>query len=248
MHRFFLSPHQITPEHVVFPAAQARQIRVVLRMAVGDSVTVLDNTGALYEVRLAHVERDHVIGNIVGKKHAPGEPKVVLTLYQSFLKRDKFETVLQKGTEVGVSRFVPLVTQRTLVQATEMKQNKAARWETILQEAAEQSERGRIPELAKPVMLKTAVSQFNNFDLTLLCYARVEGVGVQVAVSQRPTAKTVALLIGPEGGFSEEEVAQCSKAGAQIVTLGPRILRTETAAIVAAALTLHELGQMTIDN
>lgn len=240
MHRFFLTPAHITPDHVVFPPAPARQIRVVLRMEAGATVAVLDNSGMMYEVKLAHVDRDGVIGDIVSKQPTLGEPAVQITLFQSFLKRDKFETVLQKCTELGVSRFAPVVTKRTLVQSTEMKANKTSRWQAILQEAAEQSERGRIPKLAEPLTFKAMLAQLADFDLALMLYAGEGGVGLKTAVSQTQP-KTIALLIGPEGGYTDQEVTQARAAGAHIITLGPRILRTETAAIVATALTLHEL-------
>lgn len=241
MHRFFIPPDHIAPEDIVFPPEQARQIRVVLRMDVGATVAVLDNVGMMYEVALTAVTRDNVIGKIISRQPAPGEPTASLTLYQSFLKRDKFEMVLQKGTEVGVSRFVPLITKRTLVQSTEMKANKKNRWETILAEAAEQSERGRIPELATAVTFKTMLSELEQFDLTVMMWEREGGVGIKTAVQTQTPIKTAAILIGPEGGWTEQEVEQAQQSGAKIVTLGPRILRTETAAIVASALLLHEL-------
>lgn len=241
MHRFFIPLDHIAPEHVVFPPEQARQIRVVLRMTVGDAVLVLDNEGLMYEVALTAVDRQNVIGKIVQRQPATGEPAVYLTLYQSFLKRDKFEMVLQKGTEVGVSRFVPVVTKRTLVQSTEMKANKVSRWRTILAEAAEQSERGRLPELTTAVSFKTMLSQLEQYDLTLLMWAGDGGVRLKTAVNTQTPIKTIALLIGPEGGWTETEVEHAQQHGAKIVTLGQRVLRTETAAIVASALLLHEL-------
>ena len=243
MHRFFILPEFIAPEDVVFPPEQARQIRVVLRMTEGNHVLVLDNSGMMYEVALTAVTRDNVIGKIIKRQPAVGEPTIELTLYQSFLKRDKFEMVLQKGTEVGVSRFVPVVTKRTLVQSTEMKPNKRKRWETILAEAAEQSQRGKIPQLETAVHFKTMLDQLNHFDAVLMMWEGEGGVTLKTAVHKKKDAKNVAILIGPEGGWTEQEVDQAKANNAQIITLGPRILRTETAAIVATALVLNELEQ-----
>ncbi len=241
MHRFFISPDYIAPEDIVFPPEQARQIRVVLRMSAGDSVLVLDNAGLMYEVELTAVTRDNVIGKITNRQTATGEPTIELTLYQSFLKRDKFEMVLQKGTEIGVSTFVPVVTKRTLVQSTEMKANKRKRWETILAEAAEQAQRGRIPKLETAVSFKTLLTQLANYDLVLVMWEGNDGLPLKATLKNNEHAQKVAVLIGPEGGWAEHEIEQLREKGIQIITLGSRILRTETAAIVASALVLHEL-------
>ena len=241
MHRFFISPDYIAPEDIVFPPEQARQIRVVLRMTVGDSILVLDNTGMMYEAELTAVTRDNVVGKITSRQPASGEPSIELTLFQSFLKRDKFEMVLQKGTEVGVSSFVPVVTKRTLVQSTEMKANKRKRWETILAEAAEQSQRGRIPKLETAVSFKTLLTQLANYDVVLVMWEGKDGLSLKSAIQNNENAQKIAVLIGPEGGWTDAEIEQLKENDVHIITLGSRILRTETAAIVASALVLHEL-------
>lgn len=239
MHRFFIPPDYIAPENVVFPPEQARQIRVVLRMTVGERVLVLDDQGMMYTVELTAVTQKNVIGDIIERQPASGEPSLQITLFQSFLKRDKFELVLQKCTEVGVTTFVPLVTQRTLVQSVEMKANKRSRWQTILTEAAEQSHRGRVPSLETAVTFKTMLTQLSSYDLTLILSAEGNQT-LKTTRSSHPSPKKVALLIGPEGGWTEAETAQAIEAGATAVTLGNHVLRTETAAIVASALLLHE--------
>lgn len=241
MHRFFIPPDFIAPEDVVFPPAVARQIRVVLRMTTGDVVQVLDNAGEMFSVRLTAVTQNNVVGHIIERQPATGEPVTKLVLYQSFLKRDKFEWVLQKGTEIGVSRFVPMVTRRSLVKSTDMKANKMARWQKILAEAAEQSHRGRIPDLAAAVSFETMLTQLPDYDISLIARAGSAPQTLKEAIAQNRGGQSAALLIGPEGGFIEEEVIEAQQSGAAAVTLGPRILRTETAALVAAALLLHEL-------
>ena len=152
-HRFFVNKNQIRGENVILTGSQARQIHSVLRLRKGDRIHILDNEGWQYEVELLTVnpdreavaQRHQVTGHIATKSAASGEPAARLTLYQSLLKQDKFEWVLQKGTELGVFSFVPLITERTIVRQTKLKQNKLARWQRIIREAAEQSGRGANP-------------------------------------------------------------------------------------------------------
>ncbi len=235
MHRFFVDPQFITETAVSFPPEQAHQIRTVLRMAPSAGVVVLDNAGWEYDVTLTAVTKQQVTGDITARRAAAGEPTTHLTLYQAMLKRDNFEWVLQKGTEIGVSRFVPLITARTVVTA--VKPNKLARWQRILTEAAEQCRRGRIPELAAPLPLPEAIAACNA-EAMLMPWEEAVSTTMGSALAGKP--RSVALFIGPEGGFTAEEVDERVTA----VTLGPRILRAETAAIVAATLTLQTLGDL----
>jgi len=152
MNRFFVSKSDLHGEQVVLGRRQAHQIRNVLRMKTGDPLIVLDNAGFEYEAALTELRKDTAVAQIIEKRPAPAEPSVRLTLYQSLLARDKFELLLQKCTEIGVARFVPVITERSIVRNTDtVTPKKLARWRRILTEAAEQSHRGRIPELDQPV-------------------------------------------------------------------------------------------------
>ena len=235
MHHFFVS--DIQGDRVVFSAEQAHQMGRVLRLQPGARVVVLDNAGWQYEAELVEVGR-RATAVLHHKQPAANEPRAQLTLYQALLKRDNFEWVLQKGTEIGVTRFVPLLTARTVAQPP----HKADRWQRILTEAAEQSRRGRIPALAEPLRLEDAWPQAQTADLALLPWEGASGETLAGALAgKRPS--TLALFIGPEGGWTEAEVADGRAGGILPVTLGPRILRAETAAIVAAALVMHTLGE-----
>lgn len=247
MNRFFVSAEAISDGFVRLTQAQSHQLCHVLRLERGDAVLVLDNLGWEYEVRLNRVEAKQTSGVVVHKRRASGEPKAVLTLFQSLLAREKFEWVLQKGTEIGVSRFVPLLTRRGLVRARQgPKKEKLERWRRILREAAEQSGRARIPILEGPVPVRSALEEAGDLDLRLVATPRGEGVPLRRAMQQRPARKpvSVGLFVGPEGGFDPEEVELCLAAGLHPITLGPRVLRTETAALVGAALVLYELGDL----
>lgn len=241
MHRFFVSPTQITSQTVTLLDEQARQIAGVLRLRVGERIGVLDNAGWLYEVVLTAVTRHQVTGTIASKTAVVTEPATHITLYQSILKRDKFEMVLQKGTEIGISCFVPVATERSLAQ--HVKDNKYDRWQRILTEAAEQSERGVVPELAEACSFAEALAMAQTADIALIAWAREKEARLSshlAPLKQQPTSR-VALFTGPEGGFSPAEIAQARQDNVYPITLGPRILRTETAAMVAAAFILYEM-------
>jgi 16S rRNA (uracil1498-N3)-methyltransferase len=246
MHRFFLSPDSLTTDEVIFPEEIARQMVAVLRLKIWDHVVVLDGQGLEVKVKLTTVTRDQVIGTVVGRREAPCEPHVRLTLFLALTQREKFEWMLQKCTEVGATGFVPLLCERALVQAGDEVDRKRERWETILKEAAEQSRRGRIPVLHAAQTIQQA-GQFE-FPL-LLAYESDDAHSLKDVVASLPKPVTaLGILIGPEGGFSDQEVHQLQNAGARSVSLGKRILRMETAAVVAAALVLHELGEMSPDD
>ncbi len=242
--RFFVPTSSFEDELVRLSQEQAHQVRQVLRLGPGDTVVVLDDRGTEYEVMLTAVGPKEAVGRVVSTRPAAGEPKVQLTLFQSLLVREKFEWVLQKATEVGVTQIVPVLTARGLVRTKQIEENKLDRWQRILAEAAEQAHRGRIPRLEPVVPLADVFSRFVGFDRFLIA-APSETVNLRQALHgmERPEP-TIALLIGPEGGFTEEEVALAREKGAIAVGLGPRILRTETAAVVACALILYELGEM----
>lgn len=245
MHRFFVSPQQIAQLIVRFDNDQSHQIRRVLRLRAGDRVLALDGEGWQYEVVLEEVTNARVTGLISSKEEAVGEPSVKLTLFQSLLKREKFEWVLQKGTEIGVDTFAPVITRRSLVRETDdVKPEKLDRWQRIIKEAAEQSGRGLLPRLLSPVPFEFAAAEAPAFDLALIAWTGGLRTTVREALAGCDGAAEVALYIGPEGGFDPDEVQEVTGYGAVPITLGPRILRTETAAVVGAALVLHELGEM----
>lgn len=247
MHRFFIpQAHGYNVgQTLVLPEEPAHQVRHVLRMRPDDQILVLDNQGRQYTVTLEKVTRDVVFGEVTAQAAASGEPSVHLTLYQAWLKRDNFEWILQKGTELGVARFVPVVTRRSVIRETAVKPNKLSRWQRIITEAAEQCGRARLPELAEPLTLEDAFAQAQR-SLAFIPWEEAQSGSVRqaLATASAASAPEIALFIGPEGGFDPEEVAAAQENGIRPVTLGPRVLRSETAAIVAAALFLYELGQL----
>ncbi|MFQ6036498.1 MAG: 16S rRNA (uracil(1498)-N(3))-methyltransferase [Sedimentisphaerales bacterium] len=246
MQRFFVSNGSLQGQQVVFTGQQAHQIRNVLRMGPGDYIVVLDNTGCEYTAILSKVERRQVVGELIYKQRTQGEPRTQITLYQALLAREKFEWVLQKCTEVGAARFVPMVTERSIVRRPDtVTARRLSRWRRIITEAAEQSGRGRIPQLEAPVNFPDAVSGLDGFDRCLIGSPQAAGPSLREFLRAGDTEPVVvALLIGPEGGFTDKEVQEACANGAIPISLGRRILRTETAAVVACALILYELGEL----
>lgn len=244
MHRFFISPEQVSGLIVRFDDDQAHQIERVLRLRPGDRVLALDGAGQEFEIVLEEIARSRVSGLIARQSAAGGEPAVQLTLYQSMLKREKFEWVLQKGTEIGVSEFVPVITNRSLVREADVKPDKLERWRRIIKEAAEQSGRGVLPRLISPVPFMVAAAEGLSYDCTLMAWENAAEPNIRTALQRHGSPHNIGLYIGPEGGFDQAEIEEAAFYGITSVTLGRRILRTETAAIVAAAIVLHELGEM----
>jgi 16S rRNA (uracil1498-N3)-methyltransferase len=240
MQRFFLPPELFKGEQIMLSDEVAHQVRDVLRMRVGEEVILLDNNGWEYSAQVLEIGKKRVSVVIGGKRAAPPEPRTQITLYQAMPKKDKFEWILQKCTELGVARFVPVLTERTISdQVTAAKQQ---RWERILTEAAEQSGRGRLPLLDDPLDFEAALETAKACDVRLIPYEQEKGVGLRDALGSN--VQTVALFIGPEGGFAEWEIAAAAEAGVQPISLGRNILRTETAAVVASALVLFQSGEI----
>ncbi len=243
--RFFIPASDFAGDQVRLSREQSHQISHVLRLKAGDTITVLDGSGQEYDVTLTTVSSAETAGRITGPRRAAGEPAAEITLFQSLLAREKFEWVLQKVTEVGVAQVVPVLTERSLVRVKRMEANKLDRWRRIVAEAAEQSHRGRIPKLEQICTFPEAVAQLRDFDRCLIAAPFQEAAALRdILRGLGGTEPSIALLIGPEGGFTPEEVALAHEKGAVPISLGPRVLRTETAAVVAAALVLYELGEM----
>lgn len=243
MNHFFVPPFAIQADSVQFPADVSAQITRVLRLQVGDIVLVLDDLGNAFEVQLESLSAKESQGRVIRQYLVQNEPGTALVLLVGLTQREKFEWILQKGTELGVSAFMPVVTSRTLIQKIEEISQKMERWRQILKEAAEQCGRGRVPKLLPPMLLKNALLQ-EPAQLNLVLNVDETHLSLTQALKQNSAASSILLLIGPEGGFSSEEITMAKKAGYSSVTLGPRILRMETAAIVAAALVMTERGEL----
>jgi len=246
MHRFFIPPEWIDGKNVVMRGRQVHQLRDVLRLGGGDRIAVLDNTGREYQVELQKVDRGYAHGVVTAVSTA-AEPRTAITLYQALLKAGRFEFTVQKCTELGVARFVPMMCQRCVVRGPEaVSDRKLERWRTIVVEAAEQSGRGKLPVLEPAVTFEQACQSATGF--SLLPWEGEAALGLRAALQgelrHSNGSLSVNLFIGPEGGFDSSEVDLARSCGIVPVTLGSRVLRAETAGLVAASAILYECGDL----
>jgi 16S rRNA (uracil1498-N3)-methyltransferase len=242
--RFFIPPEWIQDSQVTLSGDFAHQVYNVLRLQAGDHIVVLDDTGWECEVELTAVERDAVSGRVVEERQSTGEPGTRISLYQSVLKARKFEWVLQKGTELGIVEFIPIICERSVVGDVAEIDNKQERWRRIIREAAEQSRRGRLPVLHSTMMFSQACQRaINAGGMTAILYEQERIVGLKQALATslgKASIGTISLFVGPEGGFTPDEVYLASQYGLRAISLGPRILRAETAGLAAATAILYE--------
>jgi 16S rRNA (uracil1498-N3)-methyltransferase len=242
--RFFVPPEWIQDRQVELSGDFAHQVRNVLRLQAGDRIIVLDDTGWECEVELTAVERDVVNGQVTAERQSTGEPRVHISLYQSVLKARKFEWVLQKGTELGIVEFVPIICEYSVVGDVAEIDNKQERWRRIIREAAEQSRRGRLPVLHPTMMFSQACQRaLDAGGMTAILYEQERTVSLKQALANScgiASVSKISLFVGPEGGFTPDEVYLASQYGLQAISLGPRILRAETAGLAAATAILYE--------
>jgi 16S rRNA (uracil1498-N3)-methyltransferase len=259
MHRFFVAPQLLAPVqelHITLPEKLAHQVRDVLHLGIGEQLALLDNSGAETIASVVKSNRTTVEVQVIERRPGKSEPPVRIILCQGLLKSARFEWILEKGTELGVSVFVPTLCRRSMAGLEETGSAKVERWKRIIQEAAEQCDRARLPELSPIRPLLHALNDIPQGALALMPWEEerepslhtalnsVIDVRQTVANSQTPEAPvtTVVLFIGPEGGLMAEEVALARRYGVQIVTLGERILRAETAALATIANVVYEFG------
>jgi 16S rRNA (uracil1498-N3)-methyltransferase len=237
--RFFIAPDQVRDPFISVMGEDVRHIRTVLRKGPGDLLTLLDGQGGEYTVRITTIERSKIDAEIIGRRERTTASPVVI-LGQGLPKSDKMDWIVQKATELGVSAIVPLVTERTIVKIKD-EEKRVARWQKICREAAMQSDRPDIP-------MVEAIRPFGEFvgplapgPRTLLLFPWEEGTQpIKMVLRRTQGIEKVVVLIGPEGGFSQAEVDLAKKKGFHLVSLGPNILRTETAAVAVLSMVLYE--------
>lgn len=239
MHRFFIDKKNFEDMSIIFPADISHQIAHVLRLKAGDKVVVLDNSGFEYLTALNLIDSQKTKAQIITKDQIQSEPDNELHLFISLTQREKFELILQKCTEIGVHAFHPYISSRSLPGLDQISTNKIERWKKILREASEQSGRGVIPELIEIQDFKMAITESDDFDLKLFAWEEAKlAQDMKDKLNDMSLKKRIALFIGPEGGFTQEEAELANAWGWEIISLGKLTLRMETASIVASALIL----------
>lgn len=244
-YRFFVDEHAIRGREVrIEDRALIHQLTAVLRIVPGMTITLLDNSGQEYLTRVDKLDRTSLDGTIEQQTMAGGEPTLSIGLYLALLKGDHFEWVLQKGTELGISAFTPVLSARTNAAA------KPERWERILREAAEQCRRGRIPQLHPPLAFEDACRQASSQSPALLLWEGQGGTPLRTLartsslIDLQAHPPHISLISGPEGGWTDDEVQTAMVYNVHLVTLGPRTLRAETAPITAAVALFYECGDL----
>jgi len=241
MHRFFIPPEWVKGERVSLTGEPAHQIVHVLRLKPKDHIILLDNSGWEYEVEIDQIGPGLIQGKVIGKCLSATEPRVKVTLCQALLRTEKFEFILQKGVELGVSVFVPFASERCVVRKP--GENKIARWRKIIQEAAEQSGRASLPALHPVVSFREACD--SACGASILLWEQEKSLSLSRILKELPfrASQTFNVFIGPEGGFPPAEVAYAQSHGIVPVSLGRRILRAETAGLAVVVALLYERGE-----
>lgn len=245
-HRYFIPAPAAGPgAQVLLTGAEAAHLARVLRARPGQLVTLCDGAGLDYEARVEAADPDTVRLTVVSSAPSVSEPALPVTLYVGLPKGDKLEWIIQKATELGAVRIVPF-TSSFCVAKPKNEAAKLARYGRVALEAAKQSGRGRVPQVLAPIPFDELCRQAAGYSLALFCY---EGGGARLVAgsglhSRLAAAESVAVITGAEGGFSPAEAAQAQRAGCQLVGLGPRILRCETAPLAALCAIMALTGDL----
>ncbi len=256
MSRFFVSPDpiELSNGRITIAGEDVRHIGSVRRAMPGDILNLSDGMGTDYDVVIEQIGKNSIITRITAARPNTTEPPVEVTLFQGIPKADKMDFIIQKCIELGVKRIVPVMSARSVVKLNNTKdiEGKTARWRRIALEAAKQCDRGIVPLVTEPVRIERALEMAEGCSLKLIPYEgekdgslrrqlleygkRVGGAAAQASFGG------IGVFIGPEGGFEQAEVEMAMSRGFNSVTLGPRILRTETAGLAVIAIIMYEIG------
>lgn len=246
MSRFFVKPEAVEDRYIYLTDKQdLHHMKKVLRMSEGDEMDISDGSAWEYHVEIESLDDKEAVLLILDKQKFAREPELLVTLYQGIPKASKMEEIIQRCVELGVNSIVPVFMERTVVVDKGNFGKKLDRWQKISDEAVKQCKRGIIPDVQDTVKFKEALPMLKEHDLILFPYENEDNRTIKgclrkvVASGKKP--KTVAIIIGPEGGFADKEAVALDEIGANRVSLGKTILRTETAGPAALAMTMYEL-------
>ena len=247
MYHFFVKPSDIIDDKVTITGDDFNHIKNVLRMKIGDEVSISTGEDWNYLCTISQMANAHILLDIKKENESISELPARIVLCQGLPKSDKMELIIQKAVELGVSQIVPVITERTIVKLDEKKsKTRTDRWNSISHTAAKQSKRGIIPIVSTPMSFRDSLSYLSDADIKLIPYemARHDMKSTVDLIQSIKSSMTVAIWIGPEGGFTDEEIEVARQAGTKPITLGCRILRTETAGLVALSLVMVHLESL----
>ena len=237
MYNFFVNDDCRQGDRYIISGADHNHIKNVLRMKVGDTILISAN-GKSDLCEIETIDNDEIIAPIIEEDYQNTELPLQIHLFQGLPKTDKMELIIQKAVELGVYSITPIEMRRCIVKLDDKKKkSKQTRWQSISESAAKQSKRNLIPEINETISYKAALDAAKELDLLLVPYENEDGIlSTKEALKELKKAKSVGIIIGPEGGFDEGEIEAAKNAGGRIISLGKRILRTETAAITAVGM------------
>ncbi|WP_373598619.1 16S rRNA (uracil(1498)-N(3))-methyltransferase [Paraclostridium bifermentans] len=246
MDRFFVEKKNVNLENntCLIEGEDVKHISKVLRCRIGENLEICDNDNNEYICEITNIDKSQVELNILERVDIKRESDLKIKVYQGLPKGPKMEMILQKLTEVGVDEIILVETKRTVVKVDNKKEDKKIeRWERIIYEAAKQSKRGKIPTLRGVLSFKEALADMKENDFNIAPYENERTKSIKQAIKGLDI-NNIGIFVGPEGGFEDTEIQAIEEIGGQSVSLGPRILRTETASLVASSIVLYELSDL----
>lgn len=243
MHHFFVTPEQVKEGQVHIEGSDVNHIKNVLRMKLGEEMKISDGNNKKYVCRIESMSNEEVVADIVEEQAADTELPSKIYLFQGLPKCDKMELIIQKAVELGAYEIIPVATKRAVVKLDEKKASKKVeRWNAIAEGGAKQSGRSIVPKVTDVMTFKEALNYAKQLDVVLIPYELAEGMQeTKKVISAILPGESVGIFIGPEGGFDTEEVELAMEAGAKSITLGKRILRTETAGLTTLSILMYHL-------
>lgn len=239
--RVFVSLNNVKEKTATIEGSDVNYLKNVLRLTIGDEIRILDSKSKEYAAVICSMSNDKIHVELTGEKHPKSESKIKITIAHGIPKNPKMDLVVQKSTELGVMRIIPLKTERAIVKIhADKEDDKIARWQRIAKEAAEQSGRLIIPMVEGVMDFKDLFSIKDEFDLCIMLWEMEKDKTLKSVFQENKNIKRILILIGPEGGFSHEEAETAKCEGFITVTLGSRIVRTETASISALSMLSYE--------
>ena len=245
MSHFFVKPDQITDATVVITGSDVNHIKNVLRKKVGQDITVSDGVNPTYTCRISAVSSEAITAQIISRADSTRELPARIVLFQGLAKSDKLEFIIQKAVELGASEIVPVAMKNSVMKIQpEKAQAKVNRWQAIAQSAAKQSGRNVVPDVAMPMSFDKALEYSQDLEMKILTYENKSGMEyTREVISQCPGKSSIGVWVGPEGGYTPEEVEKAQNSGWLSISLGRRILRTETAGLATLAMLVYILDE-----
>lgn len=248
MYKFFVEKNQINDNIVGIVGEDVNHIKNVLRLGIDQEIDVCDLESSInYLCKIIELNNKFIKCEIIERLESESEPKTYLHIFQGLPKAEKMETIIQKTTEIGVSEITPVSMNRCVVKLDDKGiDKKVSRWQKIAEVAAKQSKRDKIPLINYPINIKNIYEKIVDYDIVLVAYESEENYNIKSALEEVKSKipLKIAVIVGPEGGIEEKEIELLKSFGCKIITLGKRILRTETAPIVLSSVIMYELNEM----